>query len=738
MGGTSSSMSLSGSIAAVNAFIANNRVTYTTAANASADATLTILVNTGSVSNDTQTITLSVIPVNDAPVVSVPVSITVIEDLGSPLTGISFSDVDAGSGLVSATFSVPSGTLSAVSGSGVTVQDSGTATLTLSGTLSDINAFIAAASVKFQTARDNTSSVLLTVSINDHGNTGGSAQSDSKTVIINVTAVNDAPVNAVPGDQSVKQGAVLTFSSANGNLVSISDVDAGSGSLVVTLTSTNGLISLSSTAGLAFHNGNVPGSLVLEFEGTLAQINAALNGMTFTPTPGYNGAASFTITSNDQGSSGSGGAQSDTDAINITVQPLNPSVTNVSVLQGDGAYKLGDLITVVVTFDQAVNVAGGVPSLLLETGLVDRLATYAGGSGSSVLTFTYRVQAGDVSADLDYQSSAALQLNGATIRSVGSEDAVLTLPGIGSADSIAGQKDIVIDGVVPKVGSVNVPADGTYVAGQHLDFTVNLNEAVLVGTANGVPRLAVTLGDGSVVYADYLSGSGSTALVFRLTVGSGRSGALSVGSSLDLNGGTLRDAHGNDARTQLSNVDSTAGIVVDAKPPRPTGIVLDGPVAPGATSLSFTLSFDEAVSGVDVGDFSLIATGGASGKLLSVVRIDAQTYRINVGAVTGEGSLSLGLNAQGSGISDKAGNALAISLMGPAQSVGTPGVRTQDAGDPEFRISAPAARAEQASPLIPPQVSARRWMPASRRCPWRRCSKPVRWVAVLRRWVRFS
>lgn len=63
------------------------------------------------------------------------------EDYAKALTGISFSDADAGSGTIAATFSVPSGTLSASSGGGVAVDGTASA-LTLTGTLSDINTFI--------------------------------------------------------------------------------------------------------------------------------------------------------------------------------------------------------------------------------------------------------------------------------------------------------------------------------------------------------------------------------------------------------------------------------------------------------------------------------------------------------------------------------------------------------------------------------------------------------------------
>ena len=55
--------------------------------------------------------TVSMTPVNDAPTITAPGSVTVTDDVATDVTGISFTDVDAGSASVTATFSVPSGTL---------------------------------------------------------------------------------------------------------------------------------------------------------------------------------------------------------------------------------------------------------------------------------------------------------------------------------------------------------------------------------------------------------------------------------------------------------------------------------------------------------------------------------------------------------------------------------------------------------------------------------------------------
>ena len=91
-------------------------------------------------------------------------------------------------------------------------------------------------------------------------------------------------------------------------------------------------------------------------------------------------------------------------------------------------YAAGETVPITVTFNGAVNVSG-TPQLALNDG---GLANYTGGSGTSTLTFTYTVAAGQSAADLDYASTAALLPNGGTIQDLAGNAAVLTLPATGS------------------------------------------------------------------------------------------------------------------------------------------------------------------------------------------------------------------------------------------------------------------------------------------------------------------
>ncbi len=124
-----------------------------------------------------------------------------------------------------------------------------------------------------------------------------------------------------------------------------------------------------------------------------------------------------------------------------------PNVQSVSSSTADGSYKAGDVITINVIFSEAVtvNTTGGTPQLTLETGATDQVLNYSSGSGTSTLSFTYTVQDGDSSADLNYETTSSLALNGGTIKDAAGNNATLTLPALDSGDSLAGNKAIVID-----------------------------------------------------------------------------------------------------------------------------------------------------------------------------------------------------------------------------------------------------------------------------------------------------
>ncbi len=173
--GNATSRQLTGTLAQINAcFGGANRPRFTTAPNATTNVQLTVSVSdnsntgTGGTGNDSDALTLMVTAVNDAPSVTLPASIAILVPGTLPLRGIEVADVDSAAGNVTATLSVPIGTLSAITAGGVAVAGSGTATVVLSGNIASVAAFLASDAASY-TADGNTT---LTVSLNDQGNFG--------------------------------------------------------------------------------------------------------------------------------------------------------------------------------------------------------------------------------------------------------------------------------------------------------------------------------------------------------------------------------------------------------------------------------------------------------------------------------------------------------------------------------------------------------------------------------------
>jgi Tol biopolymer transport system component len=122
---------------------------------------------------------------------------------------------------------------------------------------------------------------------------------------------------------------------------------------------------------------------------------------------------------------------------------LSASVLNITSLEPDGRYEAGAVIDLAVEFSEPVAVAG-TPTLKLETGQPDRVASYLDGSGSPVLTFRYTVEEGDTTWDLSYTGPAALDLAGGTIQDSLGNDAILTLPDPYAPGSLGANKALVI------------------------------------------------------------------------------------------------------------------------------------------------------------------------------------------------------------------------------------------------------------------------------------------------------
>lgn len=198
-----------------------------------------------------------------------------------------------------------------------------TGVLTLTGAASPASYQAALRSVTFVNNSNTPTSATrdITFQVSE-----GAQTSEALSRLVLVTAVNDAPVNTVPAAQAVNEDTDLVFSAANSNAISIADIDASSSSVKVSLDVAHGTLTLATMDGLTFVDGTSNGQASVHVTGTIASINAALNGLKYRGTQHYNttrGAEALVVLTSDQGNTGQGGALTDTDTITITVNAVN-------------------------------------------------------------------------------------------------------------------------------------------------------------------------------------------------------------------------------------------------------------------------------------------------------------------------------------------------------------------------------------------------------------------------------
>ena len=239
---------------------------------------------------DTQAIAVSVTNVNEPPVITsngagASAAVNVAENQ-TAVTTVTSTDVDGGvpsysiiGGLDAARFSI------------------------------DINTGVLTFSVApdFETpldvGGDNVYDVLVEVA-------DGLGGTDTQAIAVSVTNVNEPPANTVPvGPLAAAEDAVFAIGG-------VSIVDPDGGTIDVSLSVANGVLTVS-LAGGATISGGTNGSGALTLSGSLAQVNAALITLGYQGNLNYFGPDALTMSSTDPG------GLNDTDNIAIAVTPVN-------------------------------------------------------------------------------------------------------------------------------------------------------------------------------------------------------------------------------------------------------------------------------------------------------------------------------------------------------------------------------------------------------------------------------
>jgi hypothetical protein len=145
---------------------------------------------------------------NHAPVNTVPGAQSVLVDTDLAIAGLSVSDQDAGAGVLTTTLTVRHGTLTLAAG-GIEMSGNGSDSVTLAGTLAQINAALAHVTYHGTAGFIGTDTLTLTTSDNGHTGLPG-ALTDTDSVKIDVTApVQQAPqpIVGTDGDDSFTAAA---------------------------------------------------------------------------------------------------------------------------------------------------------------------------------------------------------------------------------------------------------------------------------------------------------------------------------------------------------------------------------------------------------------------------------------------------------------------------------------------------------------------------------------------------
>ena len=158
------------------------------------------------------------------------------------------------------------------------------------------------ASYSFENVSDGTGGVI---------DNSGNGHNGTLSTLTTANVMADSTVRA-----HVNEDQVLVFSNASHNGISVSDSD--SNSLTVTLTVSHGSLTVTASGlTVSYDNGTTT------LSGPTANINAALEGLSYQPDLNYNGADALVVTVSD-------GTLSDTKTIDIAINPVNdaPVITS--------------------------------------------------------------------------------------------------------------------------------------------------------------------------------------------------------------------------------------------------------------------------------------------------------------------------------------------------------------------------------------------------------------------------
>ncbi|WP_246785212.1 DUF4347 domain-containing protein [Bradyrhizobium sp. S69] len=544
-------LTLSGSDTLANYQMALAEVQYNTTGDnptnygADPSRTLTWTVNDGTGSNQPAvTTTINVTAVNDAPVATTPAadySASADVALSLKSTGLSVSDVDGGTTgqIETATLSVDEGTLTVTAGkSGASVSGSGSSSVTISGTTAEIDALLntdTSSTVSYIDSNANAAaSTKLTLSIDDNGNTGGSAQT--------TTAMSTIDIHAAP--VITTSGSTVTYDQG-GSAVTVDQPGAGTG---ISITDAGTPLQSATVSVGNFQSGDVLGFSASDLDGTTVKVDGTDTAITESYSNGV-----LTLT----GSATGAVYQAALDEIQFSSTATTPSTLprTVTFTVNDGTLSsnpASDTVDVadqpVVTAGAVVTFDGGGSAVTLDSGLT------LNDQSSATLTGATVTIAGAISGD-------TLSFNNGTNTETFTDGAIIGATVNGGVLSLTGTASVAdYQAALRSVTYGFDPANGDPTgAGRTIDWTVSsgaLNSATATSVLNtvheapvltaGAPSVTFNGGgaavvlDSGITLSDVDSGGNLTGATVTITSN------LQAGDVLSFDNGAASEAFGGD------------------------------------------------------------------------------------------------------------------------------------------------------------------------------------------------
>jgi hypothetical protein len=215
----------------------------------------------------------------------------------------------------------------------------------------------------------NTANRLIDFTASD-----GAINSQIRTAVVTIAPRQHPPIQKVPPAQSTAAGTPLTFASTRGNSISLTS-DSLNPIVQLMLSVSNGTLTLASTSELVTLAGD-NGTATVTVRGTSHNIDVALNGLVYTPDPGFAGTDTLTVKSDNLRPTDATGAshhQTTLSTVSILVQAphiaasLNGGASDVGLGSGSTEYHAVRLSiqALLDNWNQAPDYMSGVAALHL-------------------------------------------------------------------------------------------------------------------------------------------------------------------------------------------------------------------------------------------------------------------------------------------------------------------------------------------------------------------------------------